>query len=111
MGKLYQYQCNSCKHEFEFTQGPIMAGHVAHCEDCGQEKLLAPDELPVELSGYHSFDYKWESELTEKEPKLTTAATGLCSCGGNYSLQARPRCPKCRSDDINQDNSRIILID
>ncbi|MHC9510556.1 FmdB family zinc ribbon protein [Kangiella sp. M94] len=111
MGKLYQYQCNSCKHEFEFTQGPIMAGHVAHCEDCGKEKLLAPDELLMELWGYHSFDYEWDPELSDNEPKLTTAVTGKCACGGNYSLNARPRCPKCRSDDINQDNSRIILID
>lgn len=39
MGKLYHYQCNNCKNQFEFTKGPIMAGHIVHCQDCGKEQL------------------------------------------------------------------------
>lgn len=111
MGKLYHYQCNSCKHEFEFTQGPIMAGHVAHCQDCGKEKLIPPDDLPPELWGYHTFDYQWEPGLADDEPKLIAEVTGLCSCGGSYSLKAAPRCPKCRSLDLIKDEAYIILVD
>lgn len=88
-----------------------MRGHIAHCLDCGKEKLIRPDELPLELWGYHSFDFEWGSDLSEKEPSLITAVTGLCSCGGNYSLKARPRCPKCRSDSISEDKLMTIQVD
>lgn len=111
MGKLYHYQCNNCNNQFEFTKDPIMAGHVVHCLDCGKEQLVAPDDLPLELWGYHTFDFEWEPELSDNESKLITVITGPCSCGGCFSLKASPRCPKYHSLDVTKDESLDILID
>jgi predicted Zn-ribbon and HTH transcriptional regulator len=36
------------------------------------------------------------------------AVAGNCRCGGKYTLDAPPRCPKCRSKRI--DEGEIILI-
>ena len=88
-----------------------MAGHVAHCQDCGKEKLISPEDLPIELWGYHTAVFKWDPELSDNEGKLVTAITGPCSCGGSFSLKASPRCLKCHLLDISRGDNLEILID
>ena len=47
--------------------------------------------------------------LTEKEyDKAVEQFAGKCKCGGQFSLTAPVRCPKCKSDDIDLGEAMIM---
>ncbi|MFA7217261.1 MAG: hypothetical protein WC057_01515 [Dehalococcoidales bacterium] len=38
-------------------------------------------------------------------------AVGKCRCGCQYKMNAKPRCPKCRSDDYKGDEWTEVYYD
>ena len=61
---------------------------LLRCDRCGGEKLIRDDETEK---------IKSEEYLGEVE-----RIAGKCKCGGNPKFDAPPRCPKCRSKNIEQ---------
>ena len=39
------------------------------------------------------------------------AFAGKCRCGGKFTFDAPPRCPKCRSTEFDEDDSQILCYD
>lgn len=78
MGSVYSATCNECQSTFTVTLGGGFMYAVFHCDECGQEKgiILPCRDSPV------------------PDP-------GSCSCGGRFTVDAPPRCPKCCSADLN----------
>lgn len=74
MGYGFSARCNQCGTEFIANLGGGIVAASFHCEQCGVEELI---------------DLNWT------EDKLPDP----CSCGGTFSRNAGPRCPKCRSAD------------
>lgn len=52
---------------------------LLHCEICGRAAAL---------------------ERSEMDADPAAATLGSCGCGGKLSLEAPPRCPHCRSSEL-----------
>lgn len=89
MGEAYDAICKECQTSFSVSEGSGMIAMPYHCERCGKE-------------------WWWEfgpGGPMDKEPNPPT-----CECGGTFSLEARPRCPACRSADFERDPSGMSMI-
>ena len=36
---------------------------------------------------------------------------GKCECGGNYTMDAPPRCPNCGSTNFERDHTKDLMYD
>lgn len=89
MGHTFEAICKACETRFEVSEGSGMIAMPYHCENCGKE-------------------WWWEfgpGGPTGKEPNPPT-----CECGGTFSLDAPPRCPACRSTDLERDPNGMSMI-
>ena len=90
MGAGYEATCNKCGAEFQANYGGGMSSLLLHCDRCGKEA--------------------WWDRLKLIDPEATPDPYD-CKCGGSFTLEADPRCPKCRSGDLEIDRSSEILYD
>ncbi len=88
MGESYTAICQECEVRFEVNQGPGMSTMPLHCDSCGRERW-------------------WE--FMEKIP-LDDPPDWTCKCGGTFSTDAPPRCPKCRSTNLKRDPDGIEIL-
>lgn len=84
MGRGYQALCKQCGTEVEVNEGSGMIAMPFRCEDCGKE---------------------WWWHFGPGGPMGKEANPPTCECGGRFTLEAPPRCPKCRSTDLERDPS------
>jgi len=82
MGQTYHARCNGCRHEFRTNVGGGFFFIQVRCEECGRAR-----DVPVE---------KNTDRTTQR-----AVGFGKCRCGGSFSEDASPRCPKCRSDNLD----------
>jgi Zn finger protein HypA/HybF involved in hydrogenase expression len=127
MGTEYLAKCNKCGTEFRVREGGGFIFHLLHCDKCGKEKSVKFGELGENhirfIKGldipYSSVSADSDRSIQENYPGSAITQeqyysevekiAGKCSCGGQYYLSAKARCPKCHSD--NYMNTGIGTID
>ena len=89
MGRGYQAICKQCGTQVEVNEGSGMIAMPFRCEDCGKE---------------------WWWHFGSGGPMGQEADPPTCECGGRFTLEAQPRCPKCRSTDLERDPSGFEIM-
>jgi predicted Zn-ribbon and HTH transcriptional regulator/predicted RNA-binding Zn-ribbon protein involved in translation (DUF1610 family) len=119
MGTEYWAICNHCGKQFKVRIGGGFLFHLLHCARCGKVRIVRVDkvrdahlrylkEVPYHYSRrfFSDDDLKNISSdsLSEKEYHLVVEkVAGRCRCGGQFIIDAPPRCPKCKSTDFRED--------
>ena len=126
MGQQVEAKCRKCGATFTVDDGGGFYFHLLRCKKCGSTKGIGFGELGElhlrylkGLSGPYcmasSEHDKYVREHAQVEPiseaeyhKGVEAFAGTCKCGGKYSFKARPRCPKCRSTQIDEGEPTVM---
>ncbi len=95
MASYFEARCNKCGEEFTISSGHGFYSYKIKCEDCGNVKSIKTNKRTYEVSF---------NDFTEDE-------IGVCECGGKFSIEAKDRCPKCKSLDIKIDEGSVYSID
>ena len=82
MGRGYSAVCGACQTKVEVNEGSGMIAMPYHCDRCGKE---------------------WWFEFGSDGPFGKQADPPPCGCGGEFKLDAPPRCPSCHSTDLTRD--------
>jgi len=127
MGHAYQAKCKKCGHEFNVEEGGGFLFHLLRCDKCGKTKSINFDELGESHSKYikglivpYSVatskqdkyiqeNYPGESISEEEYHSEVEKIAGKCKCGGQFTFEAPPRCPKCKSMDI-EDTGKVVML-
>jgi Zn finger protein HypA/HybF involved in hydrogenase expression len=127
MGQTVQAKCRECRKVFYVDYGGGFYYHLVHCEKCGEKKQIGFVELgelhlrylkglsmPFCIASTEHDQYVREhvqvEPITEDEyHKGVESIAGTCGCGGNYSLNAPPRCPKCHSTQFYETGRGDII--
>lgn len=126
MGMEVDAKCLDCGHVFTVQLGGGFAFHLVRCDQCGVTKSISFDELgdlhvryvkgldrPWSVVSAHHDRYIQEEvpvePITEDQYNagIETVA-GACACGGHFSLNAPPRCPKCCSLRIEEGEAGLM---
>jgi Zn finger protein HypA/HybF involved in hydrogenase expression len=92
MSTGYVLTCGRCGEEYPFNEGRGFVFRMLHCDRCGKEKSV--------LFGDANYD--------EERGKYSRH----CRCGGSFTLDAPPRCPKCGSTEHKgMDGNAMCLYD
>jgi hypothetical protein len=91
MGSGHQARCLECAESFVVNRGGGFAFHMLRCDQCGQTRSI----------GFDEFDKPEDDAGVE-------AAAGSCECGGRFTFDAPPRCPRCRSTHIEEGPPTIL---
>lgn len=84
MGQGGRVRCRACTHGFTLYKGAGFQSRVVFCADCGRGANVP----------------HFGEALGDGDP---SACVGICRrCGGAQRLDAPPRCPKCRSTDLEE---------
>ena len=120
MGQEVEARCLDCGASFAVCHGGGMFFHLVRCNECGDTKSISFDELGEIHQRYvkglskpystaSSEDDEEIQKLASLEPISETeylnaieSTAGKCKCGGNYTLSAPPRCPKCHSTRLKE---------
>ena len=115
MGQAYGAMCDDCGKEFEVKEGGGFAFHLLRCEKCGKSKDIGFDEIgephlrylkglngpyaiaTMEVDNHVQENYPGEPLSEEEYHQAIEEMVKKCRCGGRFSFDAPPRCPKCRS--------------
>lgn len=85
MGESGRATCRACGHGFELSSGGGFVVEIVFCEDCGRGQGVARGSEPA------AGDDPGE-------------IVGRCArCGGTLRRDASPRCPRCRSAELEID--------
>ncbi len=126
MGMAYKALCRRCGAKFNVREGGGFVFHLLHCDQCGREKSVYVNELgeihnryikglSIPFSSHTaSYDrhiqetYEGESITKEQYNYEVESVAGKCECGGNFRLDAKARCPQCKSADF-EDTGEVEL--
>lgn len=126
MGSEVDAKCLDCGQTFTVQNGGGLAFHLVRCDQCGETKSISFDELgdlharyvkgldvPWSMVSAHHDRYIQEHARFEPitEDQYNTgieSVAGACTCGGRFSLNAPPRCPKCRSLRIEEGGASVM---
>lgn len=115
MGHTYRTVCRKCRSSFKVKEGGGFFFHLLHCDSCGAEKSIGFDEIGEPHLRYlkglkvpycmasaehdRQVRQKYPGEpMTEEEYHAAVEQIcGSCDCGGQFRLDAPPRCPRCRT--------------
>lgn len=86
MGRSFDAICQGCGTQFVVIEGPGMRFFLRHCDQCGREKAVSTDEI---IAAHLSWD----------DGTGINELAGKCSYGGSYDVNAKARCPECRSNN------------
>jgi len=121
MGCRYAVKCVQCEHKFSINEGGGFFFHLLRCDSCGEELPVEFNEIGEahlkylkELPGPYcvassEFDrsvrenYPGEPLSEEEYHVIVEQIAGACSCGGSFKFDAPPRCPKCKSTELEYD--------
>jgi len=128
MGISYGAICKECGTKYKARMGQNMLGFCVHCDKCGEEiigadkfslnnpyrkyikwleisELIAKgaDEKVIESINNDRYGYIGKSIDRNEYIRLIVKVLGKCKCGGNYTHDAPPRCPNCRSKEYEED--------
>lgn len=81
MGSAFDARCNSCGRVFHVIHGGGFVSRVLHCEGCGEPR-----------------HFEHLARIPKFEEYLETYR---CPCGGTFSDEGVPRCPECRSPELD----------
>jgi hypothetical protein len=125
MGHTNIAECKSCGHDFDVDHGGGFFFHLLRCDNCSKTKSLNFDEIgephlqylkgsdiPYTIEAEEQLEYarkkyKGKSLSEDEYYKAVENIAGKCKCGGNFTLNAQPRCPKCNSLEIEESESLI----
>jgi DNA-directed RNA polymerase subunit RPC12/RpoP len=110
-------RCLKCRAKFEVDEGGDATSHLLRCEECGQTTTIEFDRLGWLYLRYskwlvQGFDATTSEHICDLQALPCTpmpqreyerrveAIAGSCECGGDFTFDASPRCPECRSEDI-----------
>ncbi len=98
MGFFYGAICEKCGHAFEVHEGGGAAFLVLHCDQCGAQRNVFMTEMGSAffVGEDPSAPARWIAEHVDP-----------CSCGGRFTLDAPPRCPKCSSKNLKRDPENL----
>lgn len=120
MGYRIKAKCRECGQSFHVDHGGGFVFHLVRCDKCGRTKQLPFDklgELHIRYLKGLDVPYSMATEKTDamarelpSGPPISKdeynagveAAAGNCRCRGKYRMEAPPRCPKCRSTNIEE---------
>ena len=88
MGSSFDARCRACDETFTVSKGGGFTFQLQHCDTCGKERALPTFQ-------------KLEAVVDE------AGVEGKCGCGGRFTFDAPPRCPKCRSTDYEDLGNHI----
>jgi len=126
MGHRVEAKCLDCGAIFSVDHGGGFFFHLVRCDKCGKTKSIGFDELGElhlrylkGLPGAYCVATSERDEDVRKHAPLEPiseneyqsairAIAGKCSCGGNYTLDAPPRCPKCRSTRLKEGEITVM---
>jgi DNA-directed RNA polymerase subunit RPC12/RpoP len=96
MAGEYHVICNHCEGRSIVRVGWGATFHILHCLRCGAEKI-------IRLWQTSSLKRYYNEHLEEMHPMYLEEKIEKCTCGGEYRLNAPPRCPYCKSKDLTED--------
>jgi hypothetical protein len=120
MGHTTKATCLVCGESFTVKHDGGLFFHLVRCDTCGKTKTITFDRLGElhlrylkGLSGpYCVASAEHDRHVRENmdiEPisedeylRGVEKFAGKCSCRGKYTFDAIPRCPECRSADIEE---------
>ena len=112
MGYQVEAKCLECGDSFTIEYEGGMSFHLVRCVKCGIARYITFAELGLLHLRYLKGLPKPHSTVCEEreiEPmsedeyiKAIEATAGTCRCGGDYCLDAPPRCPGCGSTRIEE---------
>ncbi len=120
MGHTVEAKCLDCGKSFEVDHGGGFFFHLVRCVKCGKTKAIRFDELGIlhlqflkglqgpycVASAEHDKDVRENApvEPISREEYYSSVETiaGKCNCGGKFTFDAPPRCPKCHSTKIEE---------
>ena len=126
MGHTVKAKCLDCGNEFTVSHDGGFFFHLLRCNKCGKTKsvnfrdlgelhLQYLKGLPGPYCVASSEHDKYVREHSSVEPiseneyhKKVEAFAGKCKCNGKYCFDAPPRCPKCHSKQIAENEDDIL---
>ena len=87
MGREYEARCTKCDSTFSIREGPGMYFRLLRCVQCGKEKQVGVVKM-------------CSIRTVERGHRLVVTILDRCPCGGSFTADALPRCPKCGSVGI-----------
>lgn len=118
MGHTFAGKCKQCGEQSTFSVGGGFFFHQLNCDRCHKTKTISFDKmgdlharyvkgLPGPWTIATMEQDKWIQEHAPIEPlseeeyyRAIGELVGKCKCGGQFTMKAPPRCPKCKSADI-----------
>jgi hypothetical protein len=113
MGHRVEARCITCGRKFTVDHGGGFSFHLVRCDRCGKSKSVGFDELGDIHQRYLNDLPRSSEQYDENEASYhreIEAFAGKCKCGGKYTFDALPRCPKCLSTQI-EESEPIIMYD
>lgn len=126
MGHKYRAKCKKCALKFNVRVGGGFFFHLLRCNACENAESIGFDEIgephlkyikglsapycavSAERDKYIQDTYLGEPITKEEYHVKVEKIFGECKCGGHYSVDAPPRCPKCKSTEI-EDTGEIMI--
>jgi hypothetical protein len=112
VGQVIRTSCLECGEQFEMSRGGGFTFHQLGCDRCGRTTAVSlaalgdlhlrylaglPTPFAVSASDTVSETAKAEPISEEEYQREVEKIAGKCSCGGEFTFAAPPRCPRCRS--------------
>ena len=125
MGHRNRAECKICGYDFEVDHGGGFFFHLLRCDSCSRTKSLNFDEIgephlqylkgldiPYSIETEDQWEYarkEYKGKVLSEEAyyKAVEDIAGKCKCGGNFTFNAKPRCPKCNSLEIEEGRTLI----
>jgi hypothetical protein len=125
MGHRSEAICKECGAEFMFDRGGGFSFYLLQCDSCYRTKNLNFDEIgelhlrflkgsdiPYSMAGQKQWDnvrnnYKGDALSKEDYYKAVEDLAGICKCGGKFTFDAEPRCPKCGSLEFEECGAQV----
>lgn len=114
MAHVYHTECLDCREVFTVARGGGFYFYIVRCDTCGQSRNVPLPHLrlrtPGGSSGISSPEYHGDDRehapvgpgSQDERHRRIEARVGRCRCGGQFSPDAPPRCPKCRSARLKE---------
>jgi len=126
MGASWNEICNDCGKKFRASNGGGFVFHLLHCDNCGGEKKISFMDIGeihlkyikgldkpycIATAGYDQYiqdTYLGDPIAKDDYYRLVEEFAGKCECGGNYTFNARHRCPNCKSTNYEPTGDLLL---
>ncbi|MFA8435751.1 MAG: hypothetical protein ACEPOZ_14635 [Marinifilaceae bacterium] len=126
MGHCKRAVCRSCGFHFQVEHGGGFFFHLLRCDQCGETKDIGFDQLgeihlaylkglggpycvaTMEQDKYIRENYQGKAISLEEYHSKIERLCGQCQCGGQFRFNAQPRCPECKSTEIEEGEKTLL---